>query len=101
MDEDCDALLAEAYLVTQFDHKNVVACFGQVCCGILGSCCLLHNYSLTRSTLQVTKGDPAMIIFEFMANGSLFTFLKDVRICVHVPVLKMDDGTRSMKSVVS
>jgi hypothetical protein len=57
LDEDRDALLAEAFLVTQFDHPNVVACFG-----------------------QITKGDPAMIIFEFMENGSLFGYLKDVRV---------------------
>eukprot|EP00051_Salpingoeca_urceolata_P012971 m.161996 g.161996 ORF g.161996 m.161996 type:complete len:941 (-) comp17660_c0_seq4:47-2869(-) len=54
-EEDRDALLAEAYLVSQFDHQNVVACFG-----------------------QVTVGEPAMIIFEFMENGSLYTYLRNL-----------------------
>mmetsp|Transcript_7283 Transcript_7283/g.18694 ORF Transcript_7283/g.18694 Transcript_7283/m.18694 type:complete len:1006 (-) Transcript_7283:23-3040(-) len=51
--EDLDALEAEAELVSQFDHENVVKCFG-----------------------KVTKGDPAMIVFEFMSNGSLFSYLQ-------------------------
>eukprot|EP00038_Savillea_parva_P015664 m.14658 g.14658 ORF g.14658 m.14658 type:complete len:1077 (-) comp3182_c0_seq1:53-3283(-) len=50
--EDLDALEAEAELVSQFNHDNVVKCFG-----------------------KVTSGDPAMIVFEFMSNGSLFAYL--------------------------
>eukprot|EP00035_Acanthoeca_spectabilis_P020995 m.435749 g.435749 ORF g.435749 m.435749 type:complete len:1008 (+) comp17886_c0_seq1:364-3387(+) len=53
--EDLDALEAEAELVSQFDHENVVKCFG-----------------------KVTLNDPAMIIFEFMSNGSLFSYLQDL-----------------------
>lgn len=54
-EESLDALVAEAELVAGFDHPNVVACYGQI----------------TRST-------PAMIVFEFMANGSLFSYLQDM-----------------------
>lgn len=50
--DDMDALVAEAELVSQFDHKNVVKCFG-----------------------YVTIGEPPMIVFEFMSNGSLFSYL--------------------------
>eukprot|EP00041_Stephanoeca_diplocostata_P025194 m.654831 g.654831 ORF g.654831 m.654831 type:complete len:1020 (+) comp22692_c0_seq1:441-3500(+) len=50
--DDMDALVAEAELVSQFDHKNVVKCFG-----------------------YVTVGEPPMIVFEFMSNGSLFSYL--------------------------
>ena len=49
-----DALLAEAELVAGFEHPNVVACYG-----------------------QLTVGDPAMIVFEFMSNGSLYGYLED------------------------
>lgn len=50
-----DALIAESELVAGFDHPNVVACYG-----------------------QITIGTPAMIIFEFMANGSLYGYLEDL-----------------------
>lgn len=46
-------MLAEAQLVSAFEHPNVVACFG-----------------------QVTVGEPKMIVFEFMANGSLYSWLE-------------------------
>lgn len=40
-DNDRDALLAEARLVSQFKHPNVVACFGQVSSsvGFAPACC--------------------------------------------------------------
>lgn len=50
--DDLDALEAEALLVSQFDHPNVVACYG-----------------------QVTQSEPAMIILEFMEKGSLYGVL--------------------------
>eukprot|EP00039_Didymoeca_costata_P011755 m.166478 g.166478 ORF g.166478 m.166478 type:complete len:989 (+) comp15279_c0_seq7:245-3211(+) len=50
--DDMDALEAEAVLVSQFDHPNVVACYG-----------------------QITKSEPAMIVLEFMSKGSLFGVL--------------------------
>jgi serine/threonine protein kinase len=53
--EDLDALEAEAELVSQFDHENVVKCFG-----------------------KVTNVDPAMIVFEFMSNGSLYGYLQSL-----------------------
>lgn len=52
--DSMDALLAEAELVAGFEHPNVVACYG-----------------------QLTVGDPAMIVFEFMSNGSLYGYLED------------------------
>eukprot|EP00040_Diaphanoeca_grandis_P003553 m.25202 g.25202 ORF g.25202 m.25202 type:complete len:1008 (+) comp14914_c0_seq1:265-3288(+) len=52
--ESLDSLVAEAQLVASFDHPNVIACFG-----------------------QVTKSAPAMIVFEFMSNGSLLGYLEE------------------------
>eukprot|EP00055_Hartaetosiga_balthica_P014618 m.81003 g.81003 ORF g.81003 m.81003 type:complete len:1041 (+) comp8639_c0_seq3:49-3171(+) len=50
--EDLKALLSEALLVSQFNHPNVVHCYG-----------------------QITKGDPPMIVFEFLGNGALQDWL--------------------------
>lgn len=50
---DKEALLAEAQLVSSFDHANVVKCYG-----------------------QLSIGEPRMIVFEFMANGSLYGWLE-------------------------
>ena len=60
--DDFDALVAEAMLVAQFDHENVVRCYG-----------------------QITTGEPAMIVLEFMKLGSLFGYLEDLE---KIPELK-------------
>lgn len=54
IDDDKEALLAEAALVSGFDHPNVVSCLG-----------------------QISIGDPKIIVFEFMAHGSLLGWLEE------------------------
>lgn len=49
LEDEADALLAEAHLVAQFDHPNVVALLG-----------------------QVSMDEPYMIVFEFAHNGSCY-----------------------------
>ena len=52
MEDEKDALLAEAQLVSKFKHPNVICCYG-----------------------QVTRGEPKMIVFELMESGSLYCWL--------------------------
>ena len=54
IDDDKEALLAEAALVSGVDHPNVESCLG-----------------------QISIGDPKIIVFEFMAHGSLLGWLEE------------------------
>nr|BAG55504.1 protein tyrosine kinase [Monosiga ovata] len=56
-EEDKDSLLAEATLMSTFNHPNVLCCYGQV--------------SLTT---------PVMVLLEFMELGSVFSWLKSLTV---------------------